>query len=160
MTLNHLFSLPCDILFQLFVTPWTVVHSPWNPSGQNTGVGNLSLLQWIFPSQESKWGRLHCRWILYQLSLPGKACEYTQFINPAINGNCGWFPTLGLVRIVLLCTFLLISFEGQSTHFCVGGRSLDLGQMHDVQVDAPDSFLKWVSQLMLPFTVFPHPFQH
>ena len=160
MTLNHLFLLPCSILFQLFVTPWTVVYSPWNPSGQNTEVGNLCLLQWIFPSQESNWGHLHCRWILYQLSLPGKPCEYAQFINPAINGNCGWFPMLGLVWIVLLCTFVLISFEGQSTHFCVGGRSLDLGQMHDVQVDAPDSFLKWLSQLMLPFTVFPHPFQH
>ena len=35
---------------------------------KNTGVGSLSLLQWIFPTQESNWGLLHCRWILYQLS--------------------------------------------------------------------------------------------
>ena len=34
----------------------------------NTGVGSLSLFQWIFPSQESNWGLLHCRQILYQLS--------------------------------------------------------------------------------------------
>ena len=34
----------------------------------NTGVGNLSLLQGIFLTQESNWGLLHCRWILYQLS--------------------------------------------------------------------------------------------
>ena len=34
----------------------------------NTRVGSLSLLQWIFPTQESKWGLLHCRWILYQLN--------------------------------------------------------------------------------------------
>ena len=34
---------------QLFATP----YSPWNSPGQNTGVGNLSLLQWIFPTQES-----------------------------------------------------------------------------------------------------------
>ena len=28
------------------------IHSPWNSPGQNTGVGCLSLLQWIFPTQE------------------------------------------------------------------------------------------------------------
>ena len=35
---------------------------------KNTGVGSLSLLQWIFPTQGSNWGLLHYRWILYQLS--------------------------------------------------------------------------------------------
>ena len=30
--------------------------------------GSLSLLWWIFLTQESNWGLLHCRWILYQLS--------------------------------------------------------------------------------------------
>ena len=35
---------------------------------KNTGVGSLSLLQQIFPSQELNLGLLHCRWILYQLS--------------------------------------------------------------------------------------------
>ena len=42
--------------------------SPWNSPGQNTGVGSLSLLQWIFLTQELNWGLLHCRQILYQLS--------------------------------------------------------------------------------------------
>ena len=37
----------------------------------NIGVGSLSLLQGIFPTQESNWGLLHCRWILYQLSYQG-----------------------------------------------------------------------------------------
>ena len=45
--------------------------SPWNSSGQNTGVGSLSLLQEIFPTQESNPGLPHCRWILYQLSHKG-----------------------------------------------------------------------------------------
>ena len=35
---------------------------------KKTGLGSLSLLLWIFPTQESNWGLLHCRWILYQLS--------------------------------------------------------------------------------------------
>ena len=41
---------------------------PWNSPGQNTGVGSLSLLQGIFPTQGSNPGLLHCRQILNQLS--------------------------------------------------------------------------------------------
>ena len=44
------------------------LYSPWNSPGQYTGVGRLSLLQGIFPTQHSNWGLLHCRQILYQLS--------------------------------------------------------------------------------------------
>ena len=47
------------------------LYSPWNSPGQNTGVGSLSLLQEIFPAQESNPGLLCCRWILYQLSHKG-----------------------------------------------------------------------------------------
>ena len=36
-----------------------------------TGVGSLSLLQWIFLTQELNRGLLHCRRILYQLSYQG-----------------------------------------------------------------------------------------
>ena len=45
--------------------------SPWNSLDQNSGVNSLSLLQWIFPTQGSKPGLPHCRWILYQLSFQG-----------------------------------------------------------------------------------------
>ena len=44
------------------------MDSPWNFPGQNTGVGSLSLLQGIFPTQGLNPGLLHCRRILYQLS--------------------------------------------------------------------------------------------
>ena len=44
------------------------LYSPWNYPGQNTGVGSLSLLQGIFPTQGSDPGLPHCRQILYQLS--------------------------------------------------------------------------------------------
>ena len=44
------------------------LYSPWNSPGQNPGVGSLSLLQGIFPTQGSNPSLLHCRWILYQLS--------------------------------------------------------------------------------------------
>ena len=46
-------------------------YSPWNFPGQNTGVGRLSLLQGIFPTQGSNLGLPHCRRILYQLSHQG-----------------------------------------------------------------------------------------
>ena len=44
------------------------LHSPQNSPGQDTGVGSLSLLGRIFPTQGLKPGLPHCRWILYQLS--------------------------------------------------------------------------------------------
>ena len=47
------------------------LYSPWNSLGQNTGVGSLSLLQGIFPTQGSNPGLLHCRQIFYQLSHKG-----------------------------------------------------------------------------------------
>ena len=43
------------------------LYSPWNSSGQNTGVGSCSL-QGIFPTKGSNPGLPHCRQILYQLS--------------------------------------------------------------------------------------------
>ena len=51
---------------------------PPEPPGKpkNTGVGNLSLLYQIFPTQKSNQGLLHCRWILYLLSYQGSpSCE-------------------------------------------------------------------------------------
>ena len=57
--------LPLSCTFRK-ATPW--LHSPWNSPGQNNGVGILSLLQGIFPTQELNLGLPHCRWILYQLS--------------------------------------------------------------------------------------------
>ena len=53
------------------------LYSPWNSLGQNTGVGSLSHLHGIFPSQALNPGFLHCRWILYQLSHKGRKPKNT-----------------------------------------------------------------------------------
>ena len=45
--------------------------SPCNSPGQNTGVGSLSLLQGIFPTQGLNPGLSLCKQILYQLSHKG-----------------------------------------------------------------------------------------
>ena len=47
------------------------IYSPWNSPGPNPGVGSLSLLQKIFPTQGLNPGLLHCRQIFYQLSHKG-----------------------------------------------------------------------------------------
>ena len=52
------------------------LYNPWNSPGQNTGVGSLSLIQAIFPTQELNRDLLHCRRTLYQLSYQG-SCRHT-----------------------------------------------------------------------------------
>ena len=53
---------------------------PAEPQGkpENTGVGSLSLLQGNFLTQESNWGLLHRRQILYQL---GGHREFSKFAD-------------------------------------------------------------------------------
>ena len=46
------------------------LYSPWHSPGQKTGVGSLSFLHEIVPTQGSNQDLLHCRQILYQLSYP------------------------------------------------------------------------------------------
>ena len=85
-------------------------YSPWNSPGQNTGVGTLSLLQGIFPTQGFNPGLPHCRQILYQLSHKGspRILEwiafpfYSPWNSPGQNTGVGslsllWsiFPTQG-----------------------------------------------------------------
>ena len=47
------------------------LYSPWNSLGQNTGVGSLSLLQRVFPTQGLNPGIPPWKWILYQLNHKG-----------------------------------------------------------------------------------------
>ena len=76
------------------------LFNPGNSPGQNTGVGSLSLLQEIFPSQESNWDLLHCRQILYQLSyLTTKATLISTFSVQALS----WYT--GAMLLLLLSRF-------------------------------------------------------
>ena len=52
-----------------FATPWTIQLMEF--SRPEYWVGSLSVLQWIFPTQELNPRLLHCRQILYQLSYQG-----------------------------------------------------------------------------------------
>ena len=66
------------------------LYSPWNSPGQNTGVGSLSLLQGIFPTQWSKPGLPHCRQILYQLSHKEGIPWWWQVGLNGKMGHCPW----------------------------------------------------------------------
>ena len=57
------------------------LYSPWNSLGQNTGVGSLSLLQEIFPTQGLNPGLPQYRQILYQLSHQGSVHAYNNTIH-------------------------------------------------------------------------------
>ena len=81
-TVNGVKSKPLSLVWH-----WHYgLYSPWNSPGQNTGVGNLSLLQGIFSTQRLNPGLLHHRWVLYQLRhkeahTKGKTFVYQAFVN-------------------------------------------------------------------------------
>ena len=73
---------------------------------ENTGVGSLSCLQWIFLTQELNQGLLHCRRILYYLSYqPSRARD--KWI-----GN---FNTLCYILFFLVCIIFYDIREGALT---------------------------------------------
>ena len=74
---------------------------PAEPPGKpkNIGVGSLTLLQQIFPTQELNQGLLHCREILYQLRHQGSPdCNYTYHES--------WLATI--IKVILTFFFHLL----------------------------------------------------
>ena len=63
------------------------LYRPWSSPGQNTGVGSLSLIQGIFPTQASDPGLPHCRLILYQLSHKGSPRILASIAYPFSRGS-------------------------------------------------------------------------
>ena len=72
---SHFINILCLLSESLSVVSNSLqphgLYSPWDSPGQNTGVGSLSVLQGIFPTQGSNRGLLHCGQIIYQLSHKG-----------------------------------------------------------------------------------------
>ena len=81
------------------------LYSLWNSPGQCTGVGSLSLLQGIFPTQGLNPGLLHCRQILYQRSHKGSPIlMHYYYLNPQL-------------QLVLLFMFYsCVSFDKCGSH--------------------------------------------
>ena len=93
------------------------LYSPWNSPGQNTGVGSLSLLQGIFPTQGSNPGLPHCRWILYWLSHKGSPYLLT---NYSLKGCGGFHCYQQRVRL----HFFTLSSEGYQSVFLTGWKKI------------------------------------
>ena len=74
------------------------LYSPWNFPDQNTGVGSLSLLQGIFPTQGSNPRLPHCRRILYQLS-------HKESLKYVVN----WAFSLRISLCIIIWRYLVIS---------------------------------------------------
>ena len=85
-------------------------HSPWNSPGQNTGVGILSHLQGIFPTQGSNPSLPHCRRILYQLSHQGS----TRILVGSLSLLQGIVLTQELNQGLLHCRWIVyhLSYQG------------------------------------------------
>ena len=65
------------------------IYSPWNSPGQNIGVGSLSLLWGIFPTQGSNPDLQYYRWILYQLSHKGSP-RIPEWVGDPFSSGSSW----------------------------------------------------------------------
>ena len=97
------------------------LYSPWNSPGQNPGVGRLSLLQGLFPTQGWNPGLGHCRQILDQLSYKGSPRILEWVAHPFCRGSsrprnqtgvsctAGGFLTSWAIREALLSHSIIVS---------------------------------------------------
>ena len=104
----HTWSLSC---VHLFVTPWTAAHSGCSaPLQARIPEWVASLLQGIFPAQESNLDLPHCRQILYPLSYPGNPRNTGMGSQTLLQGI---FPTqesnpLTSMTLVSCCYFICV----------------------------------------------------
>ena len=89
------------------------LYSPWNSPGQNTGVGSLSLLQGIFPTQGSNPGLWHCGQILYQLSHKGSPRILVWVAYPFSSGSSQPRNRTGITCRSLQVDSLLTELSGK-----------------------------------------------
>ena len=66
----------------------------------STGVGSLSLLQGIFPTQGSNPDLPHCRWILYQLRHKGSPLVFKRVLNQPSAGTKGWLYACLFMKMI------------------------------------------------------------
>ena len=90
------------------------LQSPWNSPGQSIGVGSLSLLQGLFPTQGSNPDLLHCRRILYQLSYKEQK-EVLKWVRGMNDNESYPGSTLSPYWYVGFRIYYLSSFESPSS---------------------------------------------
>ena len=78
------------------------LYSLWNSPGQDIGVGSLSFLQGIFPTQRANPGLPHCRQILYQRSHKGSP-RILEWVAYPFCGSCINFLSAGKLLLQTSC---------------------------------------------------------
>ena len=150
---------------QLFETPWT--NRPWNSPGQNTGVGSLSLLQGIFPTQVS-----HIVGGFFTSEPSGKSknigvgrLSLLQGIFLTLRSNWGllhcrqtlyqgfgcWLRLVKLVVPLLLCKFCAVPLYLTSMVLGLlpnGGRNTATFNRHLIN-PSNEKFIQWEKRLKL-----------
>ena len=106
------------------------LYSPWSSPGQNTGVGSLSLLQGIFPTQASNRvscieGRFFTNWVMREAINPltsGKCQRSVQYksTNPHVNSH-NTLQTSSSFRSIqpLFIRFLFTQLNFVTKTFCL-----------------------------------------
>ena len=93
---------------------------PWDSPGKKTGVGSLSLLQGIFPTQGSNPGLPHCGQILYALNHQGSPCLYLSplfWISFHLGHHRAEFPVLN--SRFPLATYFIHSIHRVRDPYCL-----------------------------------------
>ena len=113
------------LVAQLCLTLWDPVglwHTrllcPWDSLGKNTGVGSLSLLQGIFPTQGSSPGLPHCRQILYHLSHQGNPRILEWVAYPFSRDMTVVLSNLPASKLILHLKFTWRLVRGQAKIVC------------------------------------------
>ena len=89
------------------------LYSPWTSPGQKTGVGSLSLLWGIFPTQGSNPGFPHCRWILYQLKHKERPRTLEWVAYPFSSGSS---PPRNQMRVSCIAGWFFTSWATAEAH--------------------------------------------
>ena len=110
------------------------LYSPWNSPGLNAGVGSLSLLQGIFPTQWLSPGLLHCRLILYQLSQRG---------SPKIREWVAYSFSSRSSRP-----------RNQSSVSCIAGRFFTNWAIREAALNLPILYVNYISVKQRSFKMF------
>ena len=125
------------------------LYSLWNSPGQKTGVGSLSLLQGIFPTQGWNLGFPHCQWILYQLSHKGSPRVLLWVASPFSSGS-SWSRNWTRTSCI----------AGGSLPTELSGKPIVRGNFDDFnksffsEVPGSKAWLEWLQKWRLANTVF------
>ena len=119
------------------------LYSPWNSPGQNIGVGSLSLLQEIFPTQGLNPGVPHCWQILNQLSRK-RSPRILEWIASAFSRESSWPRNQTRVSCISRQILYQLSYQGSPLSHPSGlfkkKKKKQLGYISYLLWENPDSW--------------------